>query len=74
MGCPAFICVACYFLSLSLLPLHHCFTYTYPQEGELNAILQDIAKYRQNIQQSLSGVSTVLHMSRRHTPLVVAGL
>lgn len=51
-------------LSLLLLPLHPCFTHTHLQEGELSAILQDIAKSRQNIQQSVSGVSTVPHTSR----------
>lgn len=45
---------------LSLLLLHHCSTHIYLQDKEVNAILQDIAKSRQNIQQSLSGVSTVL--------------
>lgn len=65
---PAFVCTACSFLSLSLLLLHYCFTHVYLQEGEVNAILQDIAKSRQNILQSLNGVSTVLKMSRRHTP------
>lgn len=47
------------------LPLHHCFTHIYQQEREVNAILQDIAKSRMNIQQCLNGVSTVLQMSRR---------
>lgn len=65
---PAFVCFACCFLSLSLLPLHYCFTHIYQQDGEVNAILQDIAKSRQNILQSLNGVSTVLKMSCRHTP------
>lgn len=68
MECPAFVCFARCFLSLSLLPLHHSFTHIYLQEREVNAILQDIANSRQNIQQSLSGVSTVLLMSLRHTP------
>lgn len=65
MGCLAFVCFACCFLSFLLLRLHHCFTHTYLQEREVNAILQDIAKSRQNIQQSLNVVSTVLQMSCR---------
>lgn len=65
---PAFVCFACCFLSFSLLPLHHCFTHMYLEGKEVNAILQDIAKSRQNILQSLNGVSTVLQMSLRHTP------
>lgn len=60
MGCPASVCFAWCSLSLSLLLLHHRFTHIYLQDTDVNAILQDIAKYRQNIQQSLSGVSTVL--------------
>lgn len=64
VGCPAFVCAACCFPSLSLLSFHRCFASTHLQAGELNAILQDIAKSRQNIQQSLSGVSTVLPPTR----------
>ncbi len=74
MGCPAFVCFACCLLSLSLLPLHHCFTHIYLQDREVNAILQDIAKSRQTILQSLSGVSTVLQMNLRQKTPVVAGL
>lgn len=75
VSCPAFVCAACSFLSLSLLSFHRCFTSTHLQEGELNAILQDIAKSRQNIQQSLSGVSTVLPLTRPpHPPPVAAAL
>lgn len=62
----------------SLLSFHRCFTSTHLQEGELSAILQDIAKSRQNIQQSLSGVSTVLPLTPPaplpHPPPVAAAL
>ncbi|XP_065132792.1 eukaryotic translation elongation factor 1 delta a (guanine nucleotide exchange protein) isoform X6 [Paramisgurnus dabryanus] len=37
-----------------------------PQEREASAILQDIAKARQNIQQSLSGVKTALQANKGH--------
>lgn len=36
-----------------------------PQEREASAILQDIAKARQNIQKSLAGVSTVTFIVRQ---------
>lgn len=65
----AFVRFAFCFLSFPLLPLHHhCFTHTHLQETEVNAILQDIAKSRQNILQCLNGVSTVLQMSHREPP------
>ncbi|KAG8014262.1 Elongation factor 1-delta [Nibea albiflora] len=37
---------------------------THQQDRDVNAILQDIAKYRQNIQQSLSGVKTALQQAK----------
>ncbi|XP_052404937.1 elongation factor 1-delta isoform X1 [Carassius gibelio] len=37
------------------------------QEEDASSILQDIAKARQNIQQSLAGVKTALHGSKGHT-------
>uniref|UniRef100_A0A673L5G6 Elongation factor 1-delta-like n=1 Tax=Sinocyclocheilus rhinocerous TaxID=307959 RepID=A0A673L5G6_9TELE len=37
-----------------------------PQERDASAILQDIAKARQNIQQSLAGAKTALQGSKRH--------
>ncbi|XP_057190598.1 eukaryotic translation elongation factor 1 delta a (guanine nucleotide exchange protein) isoform X1 [Triplophysa rosa] len=37
-----------------------------PQEREASAILQDIAKARENIQKSLSGVKTALQASKGH--------
>uniref|UniRef100_A0A9J7WYS3 Eukaryotic translation elongation factor 1 delta a (guanine nucleotide exchange protein) n=1 Tax=Cyprinus carpio carpio TaxID=630221 RepID=A0A9J7WYS3_CYPCA len=38
-----------------------------PQERDASAILQDIAKARQNIQQSLAGAKTALQGSKGHT-------
>ncbi|XP_051989929.1 eukaryotic translation elongation factor 1 delta a (guanine nucleotide exchange protein) isoform X5 [Xyrauchen texanus] len=38
-----------------------------PQERDASAILQDIAKARQNIQQSLSGVKTALQGNKGHS-------
>lgn len=70
MGCPALSVVhAPFSVTASLLLYLHM-----PVGGKVNAILQDIAKSRQNIQQSLSAVSTAWHLSCRHMPLVVATL